>query len=385
VAGGRKKIIEIRHRETGAVLHRIEAHSLERASLPGTNLSDADLTGMNLAGADLTGALFRNTTLREANLSRANLTGAYLFQTDLGRANLSGALLYPCGLDGADLSGANLTGANLTGAYLADAKLIGAKLSYANLQSCYLGGADLTGAQAAFTLFADCPSLVDARGLDQIEHLGPSSLDLRTLRAGIHRFPDLFLRGVGLAREEMDALRAAYDGPMPPHSYLLAHGEADGDLARRLRADLLGRGVSLWPCNPDLEAGYLLQIVFSLALQRHDGLLLICSRSSLLQSEIADRVAALLRRERETGTQKLFPLYVDDFLLSAELLRLADQKMASGEWRDDWVRHLREHPGLDFRRWTDTACYQTQLPSLAAALRQPAARRSAGPQPSTSS
>src|SRR5207249_3250351 len=60
VAARRKKIIEIRHRKTGAVVHRIEANSLARASLPGMNFSDADLTGMNLAGTDLTGALFRN-------------------------------------------------------------------------------------------------------------------------------------------------------------------------------------------------------------------------------------------------------------------------------------------------------------------------------------
>ena len=75
--------IEIRHRDTGAVLHTVNAETLRGAYLYIANLNGADLYGANLNGADLRGA-----DLTGASLSRANLTGAYL-----GRANLNGATM----------------------------------------------------------------------------------------------------------------------------------------------------------------------------------------------------------------------------------------------------------------------------------------------------
>lgn len=87
-------MIEIKHSETGAVLHTVEAETLRWANL----------TGANLSGATLTGADLRWTTLTGATLTGANLTGA-----DLRWANLTGA----------NLTGATLTGATLTGAIIA--------------------------------------------------------------------------------------------------------------------------------------------------------------------------------------------------------------------------------------------------------------------------
>ena len=75
--------IEIKHRNTGAVLHTVDADTLR--------------------GADLSGASLRGAILTWADLSRANLRGA-----NLGGANLGGAYL-----DGANLRGANLRGATI--------------------------------------------------------------------------------------------------------------------------------------------------------------------------------------------------------------------------------------------------------------------------------
>ena len=85
--------IEIRHRDTGVVLHTVNAKTLRKANLRGANLFGADLRRANLYGADL---------------SRADLTWA----------NLYGADLY-----GADLSGAYLYGATLTEATMGEDKL----------------------------------------------------------------------------------------------------------------------------------------------------------------------------------------------------------------------------------------------------------------------
>ena len=83
---------DIRHRETGVLLLRIDAATLEAADLRGCDLCAASLT--------------------DATLRRADLTGA-----DLGGANLE------C----ADLRGAKLAGANLGGAKLAGTRLAGAR------------------------------------------------------------------------------------------------------------------------------------------------------------------------------------------------------------------------------------------------------------------
>jgi uncharacterized protein YjbI with pentapeptide repeats len=93
-------MIEIKHKITGEVLHRVDADSLQ-----GADLGNADLRGADLSGADLSGA----------NLRLANLFGADLSDANLSYANLSGA----------DLSGAYLGFADLRGAYLRDANLRG--------------------------------------------------------------------------------------------------------------------------------------------------------------------------------------------------------------------------------------------------------------------
>jgi uncharacterized protein YjbI with pentapeptide repeats len=375
-------VIEIRHKVTGAVLHQRAIDTLEGASLAGLYFCDADLAGVNLAGANLAGAIFRAADLRGANLTRANLRGTYLFQADLRGANLAEARMFIVSLDSADLTGANLTGADLTGSYLAEAKLTQTTLCYTNLQSTYLAGAELSGARMAFTLLADCPSLPLAAGLAEVEHLGPSTLDLSTLRAGAttggapSHLPEAFLRGAGLGSAEIDALRALYARPSPHVSCLLSAVAADRDLADRLRADLRARGVSCWPFRADLGGGYMVQVAFEQAMKRHDRWVILCSEHSLRQPDVADQILAALEREQETGTQKLFPVRVDDFMLSDELRRIVDEKVAAGEGRVDWARPLRERTSLDFRDWTTASSYQAAFELLLNALEHSAPRRS---------
>ncbi len=84
--------IQIRHRDTNAVLFECEApadlssglrmrHALEKATQARANLDGANLAGANLAGA----------SLARAGLVWANLDGANLAGANLDRANLDGA------------------------------------------------------------------------------------------------------------------------------------------------------------------------------------------------------------------------------------------------------------------------------------------------------
>jgi uncharacterized protein YjbI with pentapeptide repeats len=350
------RAVEIRHKATGEILHRFETATLEGARLAGLYFCGADLSGVNLSGADLSGAICRATLLRGANLRAANLDGAYLLEADLRDADLTHARMTGASLDSTDLSGANLTGANLTGAYAADAKLTRTMLAYTNLQSAHLAGADVTGARLAFTGFADCVSLPDATGLEQVDHLAPSTLDLGTLRAGAARLPDVFLRGAGLAGEEIEALRALYPAPLPRPSCLLWHAEEDRAFAERLRGDLIARNVSCWRYRPDLHAGYLLQIVFDTAMRRHDRLVAVCSRHLLAHPDTPALLNVLTRREQDTGFQRLFPLRLDDSIAS-------DSR--------DWLHGLRDRPMHDFRSIQEDRAYRAQVDRLTTALTTP--------------
>jgi uncharacterized protein YjbI with pentapeptide repeats len=352
--------MEIRHKTTGAVLHRLETSSLKRADLTGLNLCEADLSGLDMTGAVLIGTVCRFTQWRGANLAQADLRGAYLADSDFRDANLSGALLFSNSLDTADLTGANLAGANLTGAYCAEAKFVRANLSYANLQSTYLGDADLTGAQLAFTLLADCPSLSLANGLDQIEHRGPSTLDVSTLRAGVAALPESFLRGVGLVPDEIEALRALYAEPSRHNSCFLAFDAADHDLADRLRADLLAHGVSCWAFHSDLGAGYALQIVFNHAIRRRSLLLLICSETAVQHGRILEAAQSVTGHKPETDRPRPLLLLLDDFLSNG---LPADVPLS------DWSRFLHHCPTLDLRSWREGDRSAATLGELLEALR----------------
>jgi uncharacterized protein YjbI with pentapeptide repeats len=352
-------VIEIRHRTTGGVLHRLEANTLAGADLTGINLCNADLVGMDLRGAILTGSVCRFTQWRGANLSRADLRGAYLADADFRGANLSGALLFSDSLDTADLTGANLTGANLTGAYCAEARFVGANLSYANLQSAYLGDADLTGARLAFSLFADCPSLVQAVGLREVEHFGPSMLDLTTLRAGLAELPDSFLRGVGLARDEIQTLRTLYGQAGCYASCFLAFDAADSDLAARLRSDLQANNVSCWPFCPDLGAGYPLQIVFNHAVRRRSRLILLCSETAVRQGRILEAAQNVTGHKPETDRPQPLLLLLDDFVSS----NLAVEAPLS-----DWRHYFHHCPSIDFGQWQHDDRYKAALRNLLDAI-----------------
>jgi uncharacterized protein YjbI with pentapeptide repeats len=102
-------LIEIRDRERGVVLCRVDRNTLEGADLSGTNLPYAALTGANLHlaslrrarlwGAELIGADLRGADLRGANLGHANLEGAKLAGINLDGCRYNASTRWPDGFD----------------------------------------------------------------------------------------------------------------------------------------------------------------------------------------------------------------------------------------------------------------------------------------------
>jgi hypothetical protein len=94
-------MIEIKHKDTGEVLKRVDDETL----------AFTDLTGADLAFADLQWASLIDADLRSADLYGADLCGACLLYADLGEADLRCANLRQ-----ADLSHVNLRQVKLRGA-----------------------------------------------------------------------------------------------------------------------------------------------------------------------------------------------------------------------------------------------------------------------------
>jgi uncharacterized protein YjbI with pentapeptide repeats len=104
-AGG-GAMIEIKHKDTGEVLKRVDDETLTFTDLAGAHLRGADLAFVDLQWVSLIDA-----DLRGADLYGADLCGARLLYADLGEADLRYANLRQ-----ADFSHVNMRQAKLRGA-----------------------------------------------------------------------------------------------------------------------------------------------------------------------------------------------------------------------------------------------------------------------------
>jgi Pentapeptide repeats (8 copies) len=175
---------------------------LSEANLSGAILIGADLNSADLSGADLSGADLNSAHLWHANLSGTNLRGAGLGSTDLTVANLSGA---------------NLSGIRLFSTILRETNLSGADLSYVTFIETFFVNVDLT----------------NVIGLDTSEHLGPSSIDFRTLQKSPN-LPLAFLRGVGLPDRLIDNLPSLLNQAIEFYSCFISYSSKDQGFAERL-------------------------------------------------------------------------------------------------------------------------------------------------------
>jgi hypothetical protein len=319
----------------------------------------------NLSEADLSRANLRRADLGDANLSRANLSGANLREAFLTRDNLSGA-----DLSGADLRGAILRGAILSRAELREANLRGANLSGANLSGAYLRmvdltmaglcEADLSGAHCVFTTFAGV-DLCDVKGLDTVEHEGPSHLSIDTLIRSRAKIPESFLRGCGLPDVWIANLPALI-GAMQPiqfYSCFISHSSTDKDFARRLHSRMRQEGLSVWFDEEDMKGGRELHPQIDEAIRVHDKLLLVLSERSMASKWVRTEIrrARLAESRDPDGRRKLFPIR----LVPYEAIAAWELPDSSGE---DLAEVVRQFFIRDFTNWKDHDAFETGFARL---------------------
>jgi len=351
--------------------------ALRAADLSGANLSGADLAGAGLVGANLVGADLRGTDLRRmdligaslagadlagadlaaANLSRADLVGANLYRADLVGAALFEAALRGVNFVGADLSRADLVGADLSGANLTEAVLHGAVLFEANLRGAALVRTDLSGARMSYTVLADV-DLSEAKGLDAVDHAGPSHISTDTIYRSGGQISEVFLRGAGVPESFIAAIPSLAGQANPDYSCFIGYSVKDRPFARRLHADLQAKGVRCWFAPKDTIGGKKIYDQVDQAIRYRDKLVLILSEHSLESEWLAAEIRRAHQSGAGSGRRKLFPIR----LVGLEVFQAWQRFDADAG--QDLAAEVREHFVPDFSDWEDPDAYQRAFDRL---------------------
>ena len=402
--------------------------NLNQANLTGANLTEANLTDAKLRGANLSEAYLGKANLIGANLIKANLmrahligvdfsqtdlSGAYLSQADLSRADLRGACLSGVNLSQADLNWTDLSGANLDGANLIGANLSEANLSQANLSRADLSGADLfranfiganlsgadlswadlsqadlraadlsradvsrakfneanfSGAVIGLTSFGDV-NLNVAKGLDMVEHRGPSTIGIDTFSRSRGQISELFLRGCGLSDVQIETAKLNNPDltpaqiasitykihdllaqPPAPACFITYAGE-DEVFVQKLHDDLQQNGIRCWLTLADARIGDdKIGSTIDYSIRLKERVLFILSEYSVNSNWIVNAVEATLNEEDRRGERVLLPVQLDDTMI---------------ETGQAWATKIRyKRPVDDFSRWQERDAYHQSLTQL---------------------
>ncbi len=300
--------------------------NLSRANLRGADLTNADLSGADLRKADL-----RNSKLWGANLSRANLSRANLSRTDISEANLSHA---------------NLSYVNARGANFNDAKLVRANLSHADLSHAEFTNTDISEALVEWTTFGDV-DLSMLKGLDTVQHFGPSVIGIDTTYRSRGNISDVFLRGTGVPDNFISYMALLAGQPIRFYSCFIRYLVEDKKFARQLYADLYKKGVRCW--LSELGKATLFKKTESFQIQ-NSALLLVLSESSISSSQVVKEMKNAFEEEGKRKKIMLFPICLDAAVMNT---------------KQKWTENIppTRHIG-DFSRWNDADAYQASLNRL---------------------
>jgi hypothetical protein len=284
-----------------------------------------------------------------ANLSRANLTETALREADLTKADLDYAALIGADLRGANLKAANLRMAVISVADLRGANLWGADLQGTDLTEANLDSSDFTNARVGPTVFVD-NDLSTVKGLETVQHFGPSSIGIDTVYKSKGNIPEVFLRGCGVPEDFITYMKLLVGKPIEFYSCFISYSSQDGDFAQRLHADLQQKGVRCWFAPEDLKIGDKFRMRIDESIRIYDKLMVILSVNSIRSSWVEEEVEAALEKERKQNHLALFPIRLDDAVMET------DQAWAASLRR---TRHIG-----DFHAWKDDDPYQKSFERL---------------------
>jgi hypothetical protein len=288
----------------------------------------AQLDGEVLALADLRDASFRNASMRHVNLYGALLNGADFGSADLTGAGMRlicahGAYFFDTNFTHADLSQADFMRSSFVRAIFTNSDMKFSSLRYCEFDRVILDGARMTGVKLDGTHFVD----TDIRTLcsaPRITHYSQSSVDPRcVMRSYTHSGLQQFLIDCGVppifSTYMIDCARSISEPLLHKlmQSTFISYGHPDERFVRRIYDALRANEVTTFFFPETAQAGARINDEVFGQLQKHDRVLLICSKSSLNRAGVVNEIQETLDREaRDGGATYLLPIMLDNYVLS---------------------------------------------------------------------
>src|SRR5581483_2874180 len=248
-----------------------------------------------------------------------------------------------------NLSHANLRRATFWLTDLTNTTFHNAELLDARFIAVVFNGTDFSKAVVGATVFANC-DFREARGLDLIDHWGPSEISVRTIYRSRGDIPFTFLRGAGLPDNFITYMHSLTGKAFEFYSCFISYSSRNHTFAERLYADLQSKGVRCWFAPQDLRIGEKTRLAIDESIRKHEKLLLILSKDSVTSDWVEKEVETAMEAERRQGRTILFPVRIDDAVM----------KIDSG-----WPADIRRTRNIgDFRRWKNHETYKRAFDRL---------------------
>jgi hypothetical protein len=193
------------------------------------------------------------------------------------------------------------------------------------------------------------------QGLSSVIHENPSIIGLDTIEQSQGQIPEVFLRGCGVSDSLINYIPSLTTQSIQYYSLFISYSSHDEALAKRLHADLQAAGIRCWYAPEDLKIGESILGGIDQGIHLHDKLLLLLSESSVQSAWVETEVQMALARERSERRRVLFPVRIDDAVLTNGAA---------------WATLIRaDHHIGDFRQWHDYPTYRVVFERLLRDLR----------------
>jgi uncharacterized protein YjbI with pentapeptide repeats len=377
---------------------------LTKSVLTAIDLRGANLAGANFEGANLAGPLFAGVRSERARLEleihHSELTLALVsrftvsMKTDLAelfRKHIDQKMLdirllandilplhdgrpanlREVNLRGATLANANLTGADLTGADLAGADLMGTDLTGVDFTGADFVDANLAGAVFRKTTLADV-DLSATKRLDEVMHLGPSSIGIDTIFRSKGKIPESFLRGCGVPDGLITYLPSLVGAGIEFYSAFISYSHNDEEFAKRLHSRMQQEHLRVWFAPEDMPGGKKIHEEIEAQIRVHDKLLIVLSEHSMDSEWVTTEIANAREREKSEGSQVLFPVRL------TSMDAITSWRCFDADIGKDSAKEIREYYIPDFSNWQDHDSFEREFAKLLKGLKQPRAIPKAG-------